>query len=405
MLKPASFFEFLNRRVDPSFQSFYDSAFQDKDFIDWNGHLMPYDYGDAAAEYHAIRNDCALCDVSPMRKIRITGADAGAFLDVLVTSPVSTLAAYRAQYVIFCNTDGSLKDDAIIYKFAAEDYLLLPSDIDHTPYFNSLAESNGLHDVSFDECTDRLAGLALQGPQAANAAIAMGFTDIETLAPFEIQNMSVQGMEILVARMGFTADLGYEFWLAPEYIHGFSDLITQARTTRQLDIPGYGLSALEACRIEGGFVVAGWDFATELDDTPGFDRTPYEVGLGWAVDLNAAKFVGKAALAANKGQSKYLLRRLSTPSNGSFEALEGLDIFAIFHGETRLIGSVNCATWSWGLTRTIGNASITRAYRNISEAWVELEGEHVAVQLQKAAFVNFDRRNQTPAPTATDKSE
>jgi len=55
---------------------------------------------------------------SPIRKIRVTGTGAGDFFDRLLTRPVSELPAMRAMYTVFCNEDGSLKDDAILYKFA-----------------------------------------------------------------------------------------------------------------------------------------------------------------------------------------------------------------------------------------------------------------------------------------------
>jgi glycine cleavage system aminomethyltransferase T len=45
----------------------------------------------------------------------------------------------RATYTVFCNDNGSLKDDAILYKFGDDDYLLMPSDIDHSPYFGDRA--------------------------------------------------------------------------------------------------------------------------------------------------------------------------------------------------------------------------------------------------------------------------
>ena len=76
----------------------------DEHYINWNEFLLPSDYGDAAAEYAAIRNSCALFDVSPIRKIRVQGNGAGAFFDRLLTRPVSQLAGMRAAYTIFCNT-------------------------------------------------------------------------------------------------------------------------------------------------------------------------------------------------------------------------------------------------------------------------------------------------------------
>jgi glycine cleavage system aminomethyltransferase T len=60
----------------------------------------------------------------------------------------------RGTYVIFCNDNGTLKDDAILYKYADNDYLLMPSDVDHTLYFESTCARFDFDSVSFTECTN-----------------------------------------------------------------------------------------------------------------------------------------------------------------------------------------------------------------------------------------------------------
>ena len=148
MLKKSIFFDFMNRRNGTDFESFMSDSTEDEHYINWNEFLLPHDYGDAEAEYFAIRNECAVFDVSPIRKIRVSGVSAGAFLDRLLTRPASVLPPMRATYTVFCNEDGNLKDDAILYKFDNDDYLLMPSDIDHCPYFESLCKRFELDELS-----------------------------------------------------------------------------------------------------------------------------------------------------------------------------------------------------------------------------------------------------------------
>lgn len=393
--KPSAFFEFLNRREDPGYTSFVANTEPDTDYIDWNGQLLPMDYGDSEHEYRSIRHECALFDISPMRKIRISGRDAGLFLDILLTRPVSQLAPCHASYVVFCTEAGYLKDDAVVYKFSNEDYLLLPSDIDHCDYFSQLASTRRFTNITFTECTNTLVGMALQGPCAAAVADEMGFTEAKNLKPFEFRYLESAFGDVLVARMGFTADLGYEFWMNPQQCTGFTAKIDAARAALSLGIPGYGLNALEACRLEGGFVVAGWDFATELDPQPGFERTPFETGLGWLVDLEGTDFVGREALSALRTNSRYLIRRISTDATGS---LVGVPLIAKVDSQVLTIGIVNCSAWSWGLGTTIGNASIEPAFRDIEACWLDLEGKRFDVQLQRGPHIQLARRDQIPAP-------
>ena len=394
-LKQSAFFEFLNRREDPSHTSFVANSELDIDYIDWNGQLLPMDHGDSEYEYRSIRHECALFDISPMRKIRISGSDAGSFLDILLTRPVSHLTPWHASYVVFCTEAGYLKDDAMLYKFSDEDYLLLPSDIDHCDYFGQLADTRSFTSITFTECTNTLIGMALQGPCAAAVADEMGFAEARNLEPYEFRYLESVIGDVLVTRMGFTADLGYEFWMSPQQCTGFTAQIDAARRALSLRIPGYGLNALEACRIEGGFVVAGWDFSTELDPQPGFERTPFETGLGWLVDLEGTDFVGQEALSALKANSRFLIRRISTDATGS---LVGVPLIANVDNQILTIGIVNCSAWSWGLSTTIGNASVEPAFRDIEACWLDLEGKRFDVQLRRGPHIQLARRDQMPAP-------
>lgn len=397
MLKKSPFFDFLNRRSDSSFDDFLATSVEDEHYINWNNFLLANDYGNAEYEYAAIRNECGVCDVSPMRKIRVYGSGAGAFFDRLLTRPVSDLPAMRATYSVFCNTDGSLKDDAILYKFADDDYLLMPSDIDHSPYFESVCRQFGIEDVTFTECTDEWYGVAIQGPLSAAVMLEMGFDTVDQLRPFEVREYEFAGGAVCVARMGFTADLGYECWLAPSLADALSEWIETIRSSLNIDLPGYGLDALQVCRLEGGFIVAGWDCSTEIEPRPGFERSPYELGLGWLVDLNGNDFVGKAALVAQKkAGAAHVLRYFSMDDEAAVP--DGTEIYAV-DGDDE-IGSVNCSAWSWGLEKTIGNASLKSEYRDLEHGRISIEGKSVKVEMSRKPLLDLPRRNQVPAPTA-----
>jgi len=399
LLKQSAFFDFLNRRPDTGFVQFLQQHVEDEHYIDWNGFVLPHDYGDGDAEreYSAIRESCALCDVSPMRKIRVSGLDAGRFFDHLLTRPVSNLPVMRGTYVIFCNDDGSLKDDAILYKYADNDYLLMPSDVDHSPYFESVRKRFDLGNVSFTECTNDWVGLAIQGPRSAGALHAMGFAGIEQLAPFFVRDFKLDTGIVKISRMGFTADLGYEMWFAPGLADSVMKKVRAARAEMGIELPGYGLDALQVCRIEGGFIVAGWDCATEIDPQPGFERSPFELGLGWLVNLDASEFVGRYALQEEKNNgSRFTLRSVAIDQKCS--PVDGCSIFDAADPEGDPIGIVTCSSWSWGMQQLIGNASIKTERAGTKNASLVVDGERIPVLLSQGPLVDFPRRNQVPAP-------
>jgi len=404
MLKKSPFFDDLNRRPDSGFKAFAAVSTENEDYIDWNGYLLPDDYGDAEFEYRSIRGSCAIFDVSPLRKIRVRGMHAGQFFDHLLTRPVSSLPVMQASYTVFCNEDGSMKDDAILYKFAEDDYLYMPSDIDHTPYFKDLCKRFDISAVTFEECTVAFAGLAVQGPASAAVLNAVGFSGIESVKPFEARFMELDGHRFCVARMGFTADLGYEIWLEPEAASMLMRRIEGARQQLDMPIPGYGLAALQVCRLEGGFIVAGWDCSSEAEPQPGFERSPYELGLGWLVELDGPEYVGRDALRQQKADGPAnVLRNLSTTRNVTIA--DGTGIVSSTGdeatGEATIIGRVNTALWSWGLNKTIGNASILADHKDLKSAAIEINGERIAIKLGQGPLLNLGHRNRVPAKIST----
>jgi aminomethyltransferase len=397
MLKKSPFFDFLNRRGDTDFQQYLANFVEDADYIEWNGYLLPNDYGDSGPEYAAIRKSCAVFDVSPLRKYRITGSGSGAFLDRLLTRPASNAAPMRGIYVVFCNENGSLKDDAILHKYNDDDYFLLPSDIDHSAYFGELLEKFDIREVTITDCTHSWVGFALQGPLSATVLSRMGFDRIELLKPFEIMDFPLEEGVIRVARMGFTADLGYECWFQPEQRSAIENRIQSARDLLKLAIPGYGLTALQACRLEGGFIVAGWDCSTEADPRPGFERSPLELGLGWLVDLDAGPFVGKEALLEQQSRGKqYTIR--SFEMNTHRVPDDGTTLYALVDSREQVVGSINCSAWSETLGKMIGSASVKSRYANVESAWTEMDGEATPVALSISPLLKFERARQVPAP-------
>jgi aminomethyltransferase len=398
-VKKSPFFETLNFQSRIDFEQFLLDSAQDEHFISWNEYVLPLDYGDAESEYQAIRNNCAIFDVSPLRKYRIQGKDSGAFLDFLVTRPVSQAPVMRGIYVVFCNEDGSLKDDAILHKYSDEDYLLLPSDMDHSKHFEMLVSKLGLEEVTIQDCSDSLVGMAIQGPMSAQVLEQMGFAGIEQIKPMEVAEFPLSGGTIRIARMGFTADLGYECWMQPELGEAFEQCIRSARDLTGLTIPGYGLSALQACRLEGGFIVAGWDCATEADPNPGFERSPFELGLGWLVDLASEDFFGRdVLLEEHQSGSRFSLRSFQINDPRSPE--DGAGLFVTEGGEKKAVGLITCSSWSWDLGTMIGNASIEQDYSEEKEVWTWLEGDSVKVELSRGPLRSFARSKQVPAPLA-----
>jgi len=401
MLKKAVFYDFFNRRSDCDFDQFMSESVEDEHYIDWNGYVLPMHYGDAEFEYNAIRNTCAIYDGTPFRKIRIHGSGAGEFLDQLVTRRVSGLMPMQSAYVVFCNEDGTLKDDSVLFKFDENDYLIMPSDVDHVPYFEELRDRLGTDGVEFTDLTFEMTGLAIQGPMSAAVVLEMGFEAAEHLKPFEVRDYEIDGHQYHLSRTGFTADLGYECWFSNSVAPFVQKQVDAVRSKLSIPIPGYGLSTVQATRLEGGFIVAGWDCATEIDPQPGFERTPYELGLGWLVDLDGASFTGRDALAEHKKNGHANALRSFTIDTSAVPD-DGADLLDGDGPDATRVGIITCSHRSWGLNAMIGNASMKSQHAGLDRAWVNIDGDYHAVNLSRGPLFNPERRNEVPASVELD---
>ncbi len=399
-MKKSAFFDFLNRHAMDDFESFLARSREDVDYIDWNGFCLPMNYGDDASEYKAVRGACALFDASPVKKYKISGADAGPFLDAVMTRRMSGMKSMRVGYAVFCNEDGMLRDDGLLYKFSEEDYLLMVSELDHDEYFAKA--SNRFTDLKIEEMTPSLSGLAFQGPKSCEILNCMGFGSIENVKPFEIKEFPFGGGKATVARVGFTADLGYEVWVAPELNEAVERAITRAEAALDMKIGGYGLKALNALRLEGGFIVPGWDTAQTFEDIE-YERTPAELGLSRVVDLDReSDFIGKAALLEEKRAGrrfKTMGLTIGLPMDLEINVEEGMKLYAAIDGKAKRVGTIPSAAWSSDLNCWLGIASIQSEFSaNDLKYHVRFGGERIACRPRKLPFVAFERYRQVPAP-------
>ena len=104
------------------FHSRVAAACEFNDWGSWKGYTTPRAYNDVELEYFAIRNTAAVFDLSPMNKYRVTGPDAEAYLNRLVTRDVRKIRVGRVGYTVWCNDAGQVMDDGTIFHLGDNDY-------------------------------------------------------------------------------------------------------------------------------------------------------------------------------------------------------------------------------------------------------------------------------------------
>lgn len=394
-IKKSDLYDIVSRHSDFDFESFVAST-PVEEYDVWNDFCLPLFYSDAVNEYEALRNSCAVFDASPMRKFRINGKDAGLFLDRMLTAPVSQAPCMKASYGLICNDDGFLFDDGILLKMAEDDFLFLITSKDIDVYFSQLVEGEEV--VIIDETPD-WSGLAIQGPKACAVLKQFGFDDVEHLAPFELRYYELQGFNIVVGRLGFTGDLGYEIWFEPAAKDAVKQAVENAEQGLGIEIGGYGLIAIQICRIQAGMIVPGWDTADTFENEES-ERTPFELTLGWNVKLGRdGEFKGKSALAKRKEQGpRFKMKGITIPGHCDIEELQPL--YASIDGDEVEIGSVPSLIWNEKDNQWIGFASIKTAYAGETSGYVKdnTTQESYLGAIGSSTFVNIEHRNLVPAP-------
>jgi len=252
------------------------------EFMDWEGWTWPSHFGDAVAEHHAVRTAVGVWDASPLRKWTFHGKDALRAADRIFTNDMLGLEVGQIRYAPFCDEQGKMVGDGTVFKFAedaCEAVTALDSDLDHF-----LEVTSGL-DVAIENVTGRHPHVQLQGPRSRDLLAGLTDADVAGLPYFRFfpEPVRVGGVPCHVSRTGYSGELGYEIFCAPEHAEELWGALTGAGATP------YGLSAVETIRIESGLIFIGYDyFAHETD--------PFDMSLDKLIRFDTGDFHGKQAL-------------------------------------------------------------------------------------------------------------
>ena len=347
------------------FHSRVEQACETNDWYCWKGYTTPNSYTDVELEYFSIRNACGVFDLCPMIKYRITGKDAQAYLNRLVTRDVSKIRIGRVGYTVWCDDAGQVLDDGTLFHLGENDYRLCS----YSHVLDWLSWSALGFDVSIVDETAEVAALSLQGPTSCSALRAMGLEGIGELKPFGLMDFTFEGVPLMVSRTGFTGDLGYELWIAVCTSRRRRSGIKPLRR-RCKPLPDQALcgcrSLLELARIEAGFLQAGVDFVPSAETAVRSGRarsSPFELGLDWLVDLDKPVFNGRKAL-------------LPEQTEGSRKRIAMLDVegnkpavHSFVYAGKKQVGTVTSAAWCPTIKSNFAIASVDAAYSAPALNW------------------------------------
>lgn len=358
-------------------------------------------------EYYAFRNSAGLLDVTPLFKYRVQGSDAAAFLSRIMVKNISKLKIGRITYCCWCTHDGKVVDDGTVMRRGRNDFFVTSAD----PCYSWFSRFTRGYDVTLEDVSDKVAALALQGPTSRKILQAACDANLDKLKFFWGTKAKVDDFEVYISRTGYTGDLGYEIWVDNQHALKLWDALMRAG--KNYNIRPAGLDALDVVRVEAGLILKGVDYYNALhvliDDRK---SSPYEITLGWTVNLDRRPFIGQKALKAEKQEGSQWATvglDIDWPEVEALYAKHGLPPEISTHAwrksipiytdksKRKQIGYATSGTWSPVLKKNIALATIEKRFDKVgAKVQIEMTVEHkrhtVTASVQNPTFFNPERK-------------
>ena len=344
--------------------------------VDFGGWDMPVQYPAGTIEEHLrTRNHSGLFDVSHMGEIDVKGSDAITFVNRITSNDVTKLIDGQAQYSALTTPDGTVIDDLLVYRFAA-DHLFLVVNAGTTEKdwewirSHHAGESVELRNVSTEYCQ-----IALQGPDALTILQQLTDVPLNDIKYYHFTTGTVDGVESIISRTGYTGEDGFEVYAAAakgEQL--WNKMLEVGKVGTETGVLPCGLAARNTLRLEAGMSLYGH----EIDET----TTLLEANLGWICKLDKGEFIGREKLAQQKEAG--LKRRLV-----GFEITErgiARDDQEVVIGDQR-VGKVTSGSPAPYLKKNIGFAYVPAEFAAVGgEIKIDVRGRLVGAQIVKTPF-------------------
>ncbi len=378
-------------------------------YRDWSGYYAVSAYETHHEhEYNAIRNACALIDVSPLYKYRVAGPDATRLVNRIITRDAGKMAIGQVYYTPWCDEDGKVIDDGTVTRVEEHAYRWTAAD----PSLRWLTENARGLNVQVEDISEQVAALAVQGPTSARLLRAVSTVPIDTLRYFRAASGTIAGVRVDVSRTGYTGDLGYEIWMPWDRAIDVWDAL--ADDGRAFDVHAAGMLALDVARVEAGLLLIDVDFHGSRKALISAQQySPFELGMARLVDLDKGPFIGRRALVAE--------HRRGSPRQIVGLAVDWTEVEALYDAVRlppaapaatsrvavpvyqgyRQVGRATSTTWSSTLKRLIAIATIDAPHFAVGttlkmEMTVEAVRHKVSATVVKTPFFNPPRKTATP---------
>src|SRR5690606_35592320 len=341
--------------------------------VPFAGYNMPVRYSSDIEEHMTVRNDVGVFDVSHMGEFIREGPDALDLIQRVTTNDASKLVDGQAQYSCLPNKEGGIVDDLIVYRIAAEHYMLVVNASNIDKDWNWISQFN-TKNVEMRNVSDNMCLFAVQGPKAMATLQKLTSVSLKDVKYYHFEIGDLAGIpNVIISNTGYTGAGGFEVYLAAEHATTVWNEIFKAG--EEFGIKPIGLGARDTLRLEMGFCLYGND----IDDT----TSPFEAGLGWIT-----KFTKDFTNAENlKKQKEQGVTRKLVGFRMVDKGIPRHD-YAIVDGKGNKIGKVTSGTMSPVLGTGIGLGYVgTEFAAPGTEIFIDVRGRALKAAVQKTPLI------------------
>jgi len=309
--------------------------------VEFGGWDMPVQFSGILEEHAAVRERAGLFDVSHMGEVTVKGPQALECLQTMTCNDVSKMDDRRCQYNGLLYPTAGFVDDLLIYRNSPTDYLIVVNASNSDKDYEWMVDCAKGMDVEVKNESANYAQLALQGPKSQPILASLTDLGLSQIKYYRFARGTVDGIDAIVSRTGYTGEDGFEIYLPPEHAVRLARRILDLG--KSAGILPCGLGARDTLRLEAKMMLYGND----IDHS----TTPYEADLSWIVKLEKGDFFGRDVLAREKSEG--VKRKLA-----GFEMVDrgiGRHGYPVVDGSDE-IGVVTSGTHSPTLKKPIGLA-------------------------------------------------
>ena len=343
--------------------------------VEFGGWDMPVRYSGDLEEHRTVREAAGLFDLGHMGQVVVSGPDALAYLQWLVTNDMASLKVNSSRYALLCKPDGGTLDDLFIYRLPDRWFVVVNASNRDKDVAWMQARRADLPewDVTVRDVTDQTGMLALQGPLAERILQKLTGADLAALPYFDVVEGTVAGVPTLIGRTGYTGEDGFELYFPIDQNEHLWATILEAGKPDGLQ--PIGLGARDTLRLEAKMALYGHELTEEIN--------PLEAALSWAVSFDKGDFIGREALVrvrdakpARRLVGFRMVERGGAPRAGYEVRVDG-----------QPVGFVTSGTHSPTLNQSIGLALVRRNVAGVGKPLdIVIRGKPVRAEQVKTPF-------------------